>query len=261
VTSQLLPREHGAYGQVSLPLATALVLTGVNRVSVAFSIAVVAAFLAHEPLQVLFGGRGSRANRELGARAQWWAGVLSGVSLASGVAAVTAMDPSIRWTVAFPLVPAAYVFASAARRREKATPPEVSAAVAFSLAVVPICLQAGHGWAVATLVALSYAVAFTVMTLAVRAFILETRAGGNARAATRARHAVGWLGAVSMAASLAAAAWGAWPPMAPLALAPGILVAVGIVLWPPRADRLRTVGWTLVAASVATMVALVGLLA
>ena len=66
----LMPREHGAYGQLALPLLTALFSGRPTAAAFLYSTAAVFAFFAHEPLLVLLGQRGSRAFRELGARAR-----------------------------------------------------------------------------------------------------------------------------------------------------------------------------------------------
>ena len=49
----MLPREHGAYGQLAFPLVTALVIAGVTLSGVLIAVAAIAGFLAHEPLLVL----------------------------------------------------------------------------------------------------------------------------------------------------------------------------------------------------------------
>jgi len=254
VTDHLFPKEHGAYGQVTLPLATALILVGVNRVSLPFSISVLGAFLAHEPLQVLLGGRGVRTRREMGNTAAVWGSLWGLVSIVGGLAAFVAMAPSARWTIAWPLVPAAYVMVSAVRRRERTTMPEVGAAVAFSMAAVPICIDAGVGGGVASFVGVSYAVTFIVMTLAVRVVIMTTRAGGDAAAAAMARRALTIIAALSFLAAAGASVAGVWPRLAVLALCPGVLVAASMALRPPRATQLRSVGWALVGSAIATMV-------
>ena len=60
----LVPREHGAYGQLAFPLITSFLVAGVSTVSLLIAASVVAGFLAHEPLLVLVGRRGARAQRQ-----------------------------------------------------------------------------------------------------------------------------------------------------------------------------------------------------
>ena len=49
----LLPREHGAYFQMGLHMATAFAVAGVALPPALFALAVIAGFLAHEPLLVV----------------------------------------------------------------------------------------------------------------------------------------------------------------------------------------------------------------
>jgi hypothetical protein len=68
----MLPKEHGAYGQLLFPMATAFAVAGVSPESGVAAAAMTAVFLAHEPLLVWLGRRGSRAKRENGRRAMWF---------------------------------------------------------------------------------------------------------------------------------------------------------------------------------------------
>jgi YwiC-like protein len=56
----LLPREHGAYGQMIFPPVTALLICGISVSALACMAAVAAAFVAHEPALILIGRRGAR---------------------------------------------------------------------------------------------------------------------------------------------------------------------------------------------------------
>lgn len=83
----LMPREHGAYGQLALPLLTALFSGRPTAAAFLYAAAAVFAFFAHEPLLVLLGQRGSRAFRELGARARLRLTLLAvGTLLCAGLA-------------------------------------------------------------------------------------------------------------------------------------------------------------------------------
>ena len=57
----MLPREHGAYGQLLLPVLTAMAMGRPTLAAVALAASAAAAFVAHEPLMVLIGRRGARA--------------------------------------------------------------------------------------------------------------------------------------------------------------------------------------------------------
>jgi hypothetical protein len=69
VARALLPKEHGAYGQIAFPLVTVFVVTGVSPAGVLLTAAAVAGFLAHEPAAIVLGARGPRARRELSSAA------------------------------------------------------------------------------------------------------------------------------------------------------------------------------------------------
>lgn len=57
----LYPKEHGAYAILGVPLIVAMLIVGLTPLTLLFSIASVCAFLAHEPMLILTGGRGHRA--------------------------------------------------------------------------------------------------------------------------------------------------------------------------------------------------------
>jgi hypothetical protein len=70
----LLPKEHGAYGQLTLPLVTAIAAAGVSTAGLLLIAGAVAAFVAHESALILLGLRGTRARREHhGAAVRWLA--------------------------------------------------------------------------------------------------------------------------------------------------------------------------------------------
>src|SRR5512138_3779118 len=68
----MLPHEHGAWGQLAMPLLTAFAIGRPTAAALALAAAVVLAFLAHEPAIVLLGQRGRRARDEDGDRARRW---------------------------------------------------------------------------------------------------------------------------------------------------------------------------------------------
>src|SRR5512139_2368612 len=81
----LLPREHGVYAEVLFPIVTALIIGPASPGGVCFAIAIIAAFLVHEPVLVLLGRRGGRIKRELGAPARQRLVLLASIAAASGV--------------------------------------------------------------------------------------------------------------------------------------------------------------------------------
>jgi hypothetical protein len=250
----LIPREHGAYGQMAFPLAVALGVAGPSAAGVLIGLAVVAAFLGHEALLIALGFRGARARREQGRRAVGWLVCCGIVALSAGIAAVALMPSGFRWSLALPLPPAAWLGAAIAAGREKTWQGEVAAATAFSLVAVPVCLAAGGTTAVAFAVAIPFACMFVSGTLAVRAIIVNVRRGGDRRATATMRRAVVAFAATGAAALAAAALARVLPAATLIAAAPGLLVAVAIAAILPSPARLRIIGWTLVATSVTTAV-------
>jgi hypothetical protein len=249
----MFPKEHGAYGQLTFPLAAALLVAGPSTAAMAIALAAVAGFLAHEPAAVLLGLRGVRARREQRRRAIVW---LIGCGIAGAAAGLTALAilPRTRWwSLAVPAAPAVVLAWAAANGREKTWFGESAAAAAFSLVAVPVAVASGAARGTALAIAVPFAVLFVASTLAVRVVILRVRGGGvNAHAAEATRRATFVFAGATAAALVAGAAAGVWPPVTLGAAAPGLLAATAIAARPPSPARLRSIGWTLVALSFVT---------
>ena len=248
----MLPKEHGAYGQVILPLVAAFGVAGFSMAGLLFAAAVIAGFLAHEPALVLLGLRGPRAKREVGASAMRWlaASLIVGAAAASGALAL--IDPPVRWSILVPLVPALLLTIAVVNGREKSWYGEVAASLAFAGTSIPISMAAGTPIATALAIAIPFVLLFVASTLAVRVVILQVRRGGDRQAATTTRRAA-FLVAGCGAAVLTWAALSSLLPGSALAAAtPGLATAVAVAAKPPSPARLRVLGWTLVAVSIAT---------
>ena len=253
----MLPREHGAYGQLLFPLGAALAIAGVHPSGMLTATAAVAAFVAHEPLVLLLGGRGARARREQRRQAIMWLAISGAVAVAAGFAALATAPPRLRWLFVAPLVPAFMLLALLLTRREKTSIGEIAAAISFASVAIPVCAVAApsplHGFAVA----FAFASLFIVSTLAVRIVVLGSRAGGDPPAVHRTRiqlataMIVTGIGMSLIARSETAAG------IATLGLLPGLGVAGAIAFHPPPARRLRTVGWTLLSTTALLAVAIV----
>jgi hypothetical protein len=244
----LWPREHGAYGQLGLPLVAALALGSPTLTSGLLVTGAVAAFVAHEPLLVWLGARGTRARREHGARAAWL-----GLSLAVGALALggVAMALGGRVIVLASLVPLALtagVLPFVLTGREKSTPGELLAGVALASASIPVSIAAGVSPFVAAIACATWAIALTAGTAAVRWVIARHRVGKSDAT----------LLAVLSATTAAGTALATRYPIA-LAAAPMVLAAWFLVAFPPHPRHLRRVGWTLVGSSTATAVLIVAI--
>lgn len=244
----LAPREHGAYGQLFVPLVTALAMGRPTIGAAALAIAGTAVFFAHEPALVRMGRRGPRAQREDGARARSRLSVLGAIALAGGAAAVTSA-PATAIASAVPLLPAAGVVGwLALRGDEKTAGGETLAAAVLSGAGVPVAMAAGVpvSWALGAWVA--WVLAFGASTLAVRAVIAHAKTP----IASFRRVLPPLFAALVALAAIALVPW--W---CAAAAGPMILVSLALAISPPPPRSLRRVGWTLVASSVAAAVILV----
>jgi hypothetical protein len=250
----MFPKEHGAYGQVSLPLVAAFGVAGLSAAGALFAVTVIAGFLAHEPAFVLLGQRGTRARREQGRSAIYWLAASVVVGTAAAVGALALMSPPVRWAVSVPLVPAILLAIVAAGGREKSWYGEVMASLAFAGTAVPIAMAGGASIETAMAVAIPFALLFVASTLAVRVVILQVRRGGDRRAAAATRRAALLLAGGGAMALASAALRDVLPGSVLAAAAPGLATAATVAANPPSPTHLRALGWTLVAVSIVTAV-------
>ena len=248
----LLPKEHGAYGQITFPLATAFVVAGVSTAGLLFTVAVIAGFLAHEPAAVLLGLRGGRARREMYASAAQWLASCAIIGTVAGAGALLTIAPAARWSIAIPVVPALLLAMATSRRQDKSLWGEVTAALAFSAAAVPVSLAGGASAETAAGVVIPFALFFTASTLAVRLVVLKVRRGGDPLAARATRRAALSLCGGATAALAVASATGQLSPSVLVAAAPGLITVAIVAARPPSPLHLRKLGWALIAASVVT---------
>lgn len=244
----LFPKEHGAYGQLALPLVAALAMGSPSLASLLLAVGAALAFVAHEPLLVVLGARGSRARAEDGPRAARVGVVCGAAALAAGAAgmwlggrpvAIAALAP-LALTLA--LVP--FIFLG----REKTAPGELAAAAALSGAALPVAIAGGVPQPAALVAWSAWVVGFTAGTSAVRGVIKRHKRG--ARGATDV-----WLLALS---SAGAAALVALDRVGAGAL-PMVVASIVILALAPHPRNLKKLGWTLVASSAATVALLVAL--
>jgi len=247
-----LPKEHGAYGQVTFPLVAAFGVAGMSTAGVLMSVAVIAGFLAHEPAAIVLGQRGSRAKRDLDSSARVWLTCCAVIGIVAGLAAVARLDHVARWSLAVPIVPAVLLIVAMTNGREKSWYGEAAAALAFAGVSVPVAMAAGASTTVGVAVAIPFALLFTTTTLAVRVVILRVRAGGDPRAAIATRRATFIVSAVAAVLIGVMTATGWLPASVLIASAPGLLTAAIVAARPPAATKLRTLGWSLVAVSTLT---------
>jgi len=254
----MLPREHGAYSQMALPLLTALVIVHPAQPAVVIAIAVVCGFLAHEPLVVLLGGRGPRVRRADGSRAAIWFAMSATAMVAAGAAGVRLMPAAARWSILVPLIPAVWVGTSLLAKREKRASAQIAVALAFAFAAVPMCLAAGFSVATAIAVGAVFGSVYVTGVLCVRTIVLAKRAGGRPKASRATRRLLVAVAACSMVAFVIAANRAALPWTTLLAVAPGVGIALALAMR-PSPPPLKTVGWSLASTSASAALVLVSI--
>jgi len=249
----MLPREHGAYGQLLLPLVTTLAIGRPGRVAVALAAVAVCVFLAHEPLLVLLGARGLRAARDGRATAWRWVSLLGAAATGLGVLAVAGASPPTRLAL---LIPAAFVVVLAAAilaGRERTMAGEMCSALTLASTCLPVGIAADVPRIATLTCAVVYACAFVCATGCVHAIIAHGRQ--PPATATRSAAVAGAMFAIGALVWLATR--GSLAPVAPWAAAPVCATGGVLAILPPRATRLRVVGWVLVGSSLAAATILV----
>jgi hypothetical protein len=249
VDRSLVPREYGAYAELGFPLATGFLAGGWSAAGAAFAVAVVAGFLLSEPIAVLAGARGPRARREESARARVRGFTLLGVAAVAGGLAMLLAPPVARLGALLPAALAVGLVPALARGRHKSLGGELLVAAALAAMVLPVGLAGGMARSPALLAFGIWLATFWLATLTVHAI------------KTRFKPALGqpwtvWAAPAFVVAVVAIAALGVMAgrvrfPFAlaavPAALVGGVALAAGVT---PR--HLRRVGWSLVAANLAT---------
>lgn len=247
------PREHGAYGQLAFPSLAALACGTPSWASAATILAAVSAFLAHEPLLIVLGRRGKRALREDGARARRLLAIGVALSAGFGAAAIVLAGP-LRVSLLPSAVSAGLATLFVAFDREKTLAGEVVAAAALSSLALPVGALAGVAMPVAAAVALVWTLGFSLATFSVREVIRGAR-----------EPSTDWSPLPLLPSLVVTALAVAVLRVAPAvsltwAVAPFVLMAVGLAVAPPPPRHLRRVGWSLIGASVVTlaMIAVIG---
>ena len=248
----LLPQEHGAWGQMAMPLASALALGGPAPAAMLLALATVLGFLAHEPLLVVIGHRGARAQREAGPRARRVAWRLLWGAAVAGAAGTLLAPREARLALLVPAALVAGVAAFVLARRERTVPGELTVVTALASSGFAVTLAGGAPLRVAAAATATWMLAFAASVFAVQVVLVRAHSRGEAEHGARnaAVAAAIWLlgGAAALSAGLG------WVVL--LAVAPTALLSLVVCLAPFSARQLRTLGWGLVGATSATLVVL-----
>jgi hypothetical protein len=249
----LIPREHGAYGQLAFPLATALAIGRLTPGAMALATAGVAAFLGHESLLIVLGQRGSRAARAQGFDARRTLIMFGTLAFLTGIGAIVWLNWLARWALALPAVLALQLGVAVFSGTERTYAGEVLAAGTLSSLSVPVAIGAGVTPRSAFTVFVVFVLAFTIATTAVHAIIGRAgRPGGMSRRLASAALTLLVLLLLTVLVHI-----GFIQPIAPWAALPVVMLALFLVMRPPLPRHLRVVGWSRVAATATTSILLV----
>jgi hypothetical protein len=248
----LLPREHGAWAQMAMPLLTGLALGRPTAPAGLFAGAAALAFLAHEPALVLLGSRGPRAREDAGPLARRQLIGLGALATAMGAAAMALAPGDARLSLLAPAALASATLWNARRRVEMTTLGEAIAGAAMASALLPVALSTGVPAPAAIAAFVAWALSFSMAAVAVEAVMAQGRTGARELRRRNAGLALGLF-----AAGFAPAAAFALPWIAPLSLAPTAIVCVAACLGGAGPGVLRRIGWALVGSTTATLLALV----
>lgn len=232
----LLPREHGAYFQLGIPLSIAYLRCAANLAMLELTAAAALAFLAYEPLLVVMGHRGRRRYEQAGDRARLRLAIL--VPAAIALAALGLWQAP--WTAAavagIVAGTAIAVFALAWRRAERTCAGELVAAVALTGAAAPVLVAGGMAPDAALVIWLGWSLGFAATVLAVRWVIARHKQQARGVQPTGRI-----LAPALVAAAVACAVVGERVPGIAIA-APLVALAAVLVIAHPAATRLRAIG-------------------
>lgn len=246
-SAKLHPKEHGAYAILGIPMVTALIMGGLNPIGMCIAIAAWAGFVAHEPLLVVWGHRGLRAQGNTPA-ARSRLVILLSVTLLAGSLAFVFGGPSLRWSIVACVVLASTSFAVALAGLHRTLWGQLWGVAGLSLPCVPILLTSGLSTANATAVWGVWLVGFGATTLAVRSVIAAQKRQ------SRWLHTSA-LAILSLLVTLGCIASQYWL----LASLPMLALSWYLLWAPPPAKHLKRVGWTLVAGTALSATLIVGI--
>jgi len=256
---KMIPREHGAYAELLFPIAAVLLGGSPTTSTWLLAVGAIACFLANEPLLVLFGQRGTRTKREESDRAKRALLIFALLALGAGVAGLLLATTAVQYAVSVPLLLGAGLVMLAIQGLERSMFGEVLAASTLSSVAVPLGLSADLGLAATLSVALIWLVTSLLGTAVVRLTVARTKAKSDEELArVRSKRALLVLVCLAVIVVGVAAPYGFRVGLWVLAAAvPVAVVVFGMAVLQPTARRLRFMGWSLVAANLLSLIAVV----
>lgn len=243
----MLPREHGAYGQLLFPMLTALAIGRPSAAAWLTAAAAVAVFAAHEPALVMLGRRGAALRRARRREAMTWLLAFGAAAIAFGTLALVSLPIANRWTLAVPIVAGVVAAAYVAQGRERTTDGEIVVAAALASVSFPVAVASSASTTVALTCALAYTAVFIAATVSVRAVISAAQRRTGPYRVVAFGMAVVVLATIAMLASQRVIL-----PAGVAAALPMCAIALALVWLLPPARYLRRIGWTLVGATALT---------
>ncbi len=256
---KMVPREHGAYAELLFPIVSVLLGGAATTSTWLLAIGAVGAFLANEPLLVLFGQRGTRMKREESDRAKRALLLFSLVALGAGIAGLVLAPTQVQYTIVVPLLLGVTLVMLAIQGLERSMFGEGLAAATLSSIAIPLGLSAGLGSTVTLSVALLWLTTSLLGTAAVRLTVARTKAKTE-EVLRRVAFKRGILILVSSLVIIVGVVGlsGSRDGLSILAAAmPVALVVLAVAALQPTARRLRLMGWSLVAANLCSLIAVV----
>jgi hypothetical protein len=255
----MIPREHGAYAELLFPIVTVFLGGSPTMASWLLAVGAIAAFLANEPLLVLVGQRGTRLQRSEGDRAKRALLIFSMFALLAGVSGIVMAPRPAQVAVVLPALLGGTLILLAVQGLERSVFGETLAAAALSATAVPIGLSAGLDLTASLAIALIWAVTALLGTSVVRLTVSRTKAKTEDEERTVALKRTLLIAAcVFVIAVGVVAPFGSRLGLWVLAGAvPVALVVMVIAALRPTARRLRLMGWSLVAANLVSLIAVV----
>ncbi|MGB3049816.1 MAG: YwiC-like family protein [Polyangiales bacterium] len=256
---KMVPREHGAYAELLFPILSVLLGGAPTTSTWLLAIGAIGAFLANEPLLVLFGQRGTRMQREESDRAKRALLIFSLVALGAGLGGLLIASAPVQYAVVVPLLLGVTLVMLAIQGLERSMFGEGLAAVTLSSIAIPLGLSAGLGLRVTLSIALLWLTTSLLGTAVVRLTVARTKAKTDEEL-----RRVGFKrGMLILVCSLViivgvVGLTGSREGLLTLAAAmPVALVVLAVAALQPTARRLRLMGWSLVAANLCSLIAVV----
>ncbi len=256
---KMVPREHGAYAELLFPIVTVFLGGWPTSSTWLLAVGAIASFLANEPLLVLFGQRGNRMKREESDRAKRALLLFSLVALGAGVAGLVLAPTVVQGAVGVPLVLGIGLMILAIKGLERSMVGEALAAATLSSIAIPLGLSAGLGSTETLAVALIWLVASLLGTAVVRLTVARTKAKiGEELRRARFKRAMLASACLLVIAVGVAAPYGYRAGLWVLAaVVPVAVVVFAVAVLQPTARRLRLMGWSLIAANLCSLIAVV----